>query len=237
MSEARSSGFPAAHENAERTAGQIGSRLSGRIIDLTLTLRDGMRGVSFEQARTVERDGWNARMLHLYSHAGTHMDAPTHFAAGPGTIDGTPLDRCTGWAWIVKLDALPDKTLITVKHLGDVTTQFAPGESLLLRTGWSRHVDNPQHYRDNFPRISDELAHWCVEKHVNILGVEPPSVADVNNKEELTRIHQILLSASITIVEGLTNLDALPQEKVFFIAAPLKIAGGDGSPCRAFAMV
>ena len=46
-----------------------------RIIDLTLTMRSGMRGVDWEQAKTVERDGFNARTLHLYSHAGTHMDA------------------------------------------------------------------------------------------------------------------------------------------------------------------
>ncbi|NJM37109.1 MAG: hypothetical protein HC845_04115 [Akkermansiaceae bacterium] len=55
-----------------------------RIIDLTLTLRPGMRGVAWEQAKAIESDGWNARNLHLYSHAGTHMDAQTHFAAGTG---------------------------------------------------------------------------------------------------------------------------------------------------------
>lgn len=206
-----------------------------RLIDLTLTLRDGMRGVAFDQAKTLESDGWNARTLHLYSHAGTHMDAQTHFAAGSGTIDVTPLERCVGWAWVVSLDGIGDKTAITVAHLGDIAAKFASGESLLLRTGWSRHVDNPQHYRDNFPRIADDLAHWCVEKQVNMLGVEPPSVADVNNMEELTRIHRILLGANITIVEGLTNLDTLTQEKVYFVAAPLKIEGGDGCPCRAFA--
>jgi arylformamidase len=207
-----------------------------RIIDLTLTMHPGLRGVDWEQARTVERDGWNARTLHLYSHAGTHMDAQTHFAAGPGTIDVTPLERCMGSAWVVNLEGLADRTLITVAHLGGIVENFQPGQSLVLRTGWSRHVDNPQHYRDNFPRIADDLAHWCVEKKVNILGVEPPSVADVNHMEELTRIHQILLGANITIVEGLTNLSALTQEQVFFVAAPLKIEGGDGCPCRAFAI-
>lgn len=206
------------------------------VIDLTLTLRDGMRGVAFEQARTVERDGWNARTLHLYSHAGTHMDAQTHFAAGPGTIDCTPLERCMGWAWVVNLDGIADKTLIRPAHLGDVANRFQPGESLLLRTDWSRHVDNPQNYRDNFPHVADDLARWCLERKVNILGVEPPSVADVNNKEELTRIHKILLGANITIVEGLTNLGSLTETKVFFVAAPLKIEGGDGCPCRAFAI-
>ena len=207
-----------------------------RIIDLTLTMRRGMRGVDWEQAKTVEKEGWNARTLHLYSHAGTHMDAQTHFAAGLGTIDVTPLERCMGPAWVVNLDGIADKTLITVAHLGDIAAEFQPGESLLLRTGWSRHVGNPQHYRDNFPRIAEDLARWCVEKQVNMLGVEPPSVADVNNMEELTLIHKILLGANVTIVEGLTNLGALAQEKVFFVAAPLKIEGGDGCPCRAFAI-
>ena len=223
--------------NDEGVQTPVAAANSHRIIDLTLTLRDGMRGVAFEQTRTFERDGWNARTLHLYSHAGTHMDAQTHFAAGPVTIDRTPLERCMGWAWVVHLDGIIDKALISVSQLGKVAAKFAAGESLLLRTGWSRHVNNPQHYRDNFPRIADDLAHWCAEKKLNILGVEPPSVADVNNKEELTRIHKILLGANITIVEGLTNLDALTQEKVFFVAAPLKIEGGDGCPCRAFAMI
>jgi arylformamidase len=207
-----------------------------RIIDLTLTMRPGMRGVAWDQSRTLERDGWNARTLHLYSHAGTHMDAQTHFAAGPGTIDTTPLSRCMGSAWVVNLDGIADRTLISISHLGEIAAKFQPGESLLLRTGWSRHVEDPQHYRDHLPRISDELAHWCVDNQVNILGVEPPSVADVNNAEELTRTHHILLGGNITIVEGLTNLDALTQEKVFFVAAPLKIEGGDGCPCRAFAI-
>lgn len=207
-----------------------------RIIDLTLTMRNGMRGVEWEQAKTVEREGWNARTLHLYSHAGTHMDAQTHFAAGPGTIDVTPLERCMGPAWVVNLDGIPDRTSITVEHLGEIAAKLQPGESLLLRTGWSRHVGNPQHYRGNFPRIAEDLAHWCVEKQVNMLGVEPPSVADVNNRDELTRIHRILLGANITIVEGLTHLDQITAGKVFFVAAPLKIEGGDGCPCRAFAI-
>ena len=205
-----------------------------RIIDLTMTMRLGMRGVDWEQAKTVEKEGWNARTLHLYSHAGTHMDAQTHFAAGPGTIDVTPLERCMGAAWVVNLDGIADKTAITVEHLGDIAQKFTPGDSLLIRTGWSQHVENPQHYRDNFPRISEELACWCVEHQVNVLGVEPPSVADVNNMEELTLVHQILLGANISIVEGLTNLSAITQEKVFFVAAPLRIEGGDGCPCRAF---
>lgn len=195
-----------------------------------------MRGVDMDPARTLERDGWNARNLHLYSHAGTHMDAQTHFGAGPETIDNIPLERCMGPAWVLNLDGIEARTLITTTHLGRVADVFQPGDSLLVRTGWSQHVGNPTHYRDNFPRIGPDLARWCADRSMRMLGVEPPSVADVNNREELTRIHRILLGAPVGIVEGLTNLDRLTDDRVFFVALPLKIDSGDGCPCRAFAV-
>lgn len=207
-----------------------------RLVDLTLTLKPGMRGVEFETAKTVERDGWNARLLRLYSHAGTHMDAQTHFAAGLETIDQIPLDRCVSPAWVLNLEGIAPKAIIGVAHLGGLEERFASGQSLLLRTGWSRHVNDPELYRDQLPRVGDDLARWCVERQVKILGVEPPSVADVNNKEELTRIHKILLGGGVGIVEGLANLAELHSEQVFFAALPLKIEGGDGCPCRAFAI-
>jgi kynurenine formamidase len=207
-----------------------------RLIDLTLTFRRGMRGVDWDTAHTVERDGWNARTLHLYSHAGTHMDAQTHFAAGPETIDQIPLERCTGPAWVVDVPSLQPRASIDVSHLAAIATQVQPGDSLLLRTGWSAYATQPQIYRDGLPRISEPLAAWCVERQVKLLGVEPPSVADVNNLEELTRIHRILLGGGVTIVEGLANLGEIHEPKVWFAALPLKIEGGDGCPCRAFAV-
>jgi kynurenine formamidase len=155
------------------------------------------------------------------------MDAPLHFAAGDGTIDRIPLEHCLVPAWVVDLSAIAPKELISVQHLGAVADELRPGEGLLLKTGWSQYVDQPQYYRDNFPRISEELANWCAERRVRML---------VNSLEEVTLIHRILLSHNIIIVEGLTNLGALRAGRVLFGALPLKIDGGDGSPCRAFAI-
>ena len=206
------------------------------LVDLTQTLRAGMGGVAWDTAATLEREGWNTRTLHLYSHAGTHMDAQAHFAAGPETIDCIPLERCMGHAWVVDIPGLAPRALITIEHLGAIPRQFQRGESLLLRTGWSRFVDEPSIYRDGLPRIGEELATWCARHSVKILGIEPPSVADVNDLEEVTRIHKILLTGGVVIVEGLTHLEAISSPRVYFAALPLKIDGGDGSPCRAFAL-
>jgi kynurenine formamidase len=206
-----------------------------RLIDLSLSLKPGMRGVSVTPAYTVAKDGWNAANWNLYSHAGTHVDSPFHFEAAPTTIDQMPLDAFCGLAWVARIPNCQPRQWLTPPDLGAVADRVEPGDCLLLHTGWSLHVDSREIYRDGLPRISDELAHWLVERKVKLIGVEPPSVADVNDLEEVTRIHKILLGAGITICEGLCNLDQL-GERTFFMALPLKLYGGDGCPARAVAI-
>jgi kynurenine formamidase len=206
-----------------------------RIVDLTVSLDNSLHGVSIEPARRIETDGWNATTLHLYSHCGTHMDAPKHFGITEQTIDEIPLDRCMGPAWVIDLTGIEPRTLIEVSDLRGAEDRIRVGDGLLLRTGWSRHIGTPS-YRNSLPRVSLKLARWCGDKGVRMLGVEPPSVADVNNLDELTAVHEALVGAGVIIVEGLTNLDQILSQRVTFMAFPLKVALGDGAPARAFAI-
>lgn len=203
--------------------------------DLTIPYQKGVVGYDYEKARTVATDGWNARTLHLYSHAGTHMDAPKHFDVSEETIDQLEPMQMMGEAWLIDIPIHHAQQLITVTDLGEVSKLFKPGESLVLKTKWDQYLGTTK-YRDGLPRISEELANWCVQHEVNMLGVEPPSVADVNNLEEVTTIHHILLRGNVTIIEGLTNLDAISSNKFYLIAMPLKIKGGDGAPARVIAL-
>ena len=205
-------------------------------VDLTLPLRKGMRGFDYHQANTVKDHGWNARTLQIYSHCGTHMDAPLHFEAAPGTIDQYPVSSFMGKAWVVKIPVNQSSQLLTVKDLGPVLQKFRAGDSLIIQTEWSQFENTPK-YRDEMPRIAQDLALWCVQNKVNMLAVEPPSVADVNNMDELTEVHQILLKGGVIIIEGLTNLGALRGESVILLALPLKVEGGDGAPARVIAFV
>ncbi len=203
-----------------------------KYIDVTLTLEPGMRGVDFSTAKTVEKDGWNAKTLQLYSHCGTHVDAPVHFEVNKKTIDVLPPERFFTTCHIIHLEGIKPKMEIKISDLGIIKESIKKGEGLIFRTGWSRFVKESK-YRDELPGISRELALWCVENGVSLVGVEPPSVADVNNLEKLTEIHRILLGGGIVIVEGLTNMDKITKSKVKLVAMPLKIKDGDGAPCRA----
>lgn len=208
-----------------------------RYIDLTINLEHGMRGVSLSTAREISKDGWNATTFQLYSHCGTHMDAPLHFGRdnGVNTIDAIPVNRFFTDCHVINVQNIGDKGLIKVEHLGVVAQTIKAGEGLIFRTGWSQYIGDNK-YRDDLPRLSKELVSWCIENKVSLLGVEPPSIADVNNIEELSEIHALVLDAGIMIVEGITNLDQLSKPKVQLVSLPIKVKGADGAPARVVAI-
>jgi kynurenine formamidase len=205
------------------------------VVDLSLPVSNTMRGVEISTAKRLETEGWNATTLSLYSHAGTHMDAPRHFLGDGATLDAQNLLVCCGTARIVNLAPAQPRQLLTIQDVTKSIGEVFSGDRLLFRTDWHKRFGTTE-YRDELPRVSIELARWLVEKQVALIGVEPPSVADVNNMQELTEVHQTLFRGGVLIVEGLAHLDELTQPFVEFIALPLRILGGDGCPVRAIAI-
>lgn len=207
-----------------------------KVHDLTHTFSKQIAGFSTTPARTIAENGWNATWLKIYSHAGTHMDAPFHFEVSDQTIDQFQPKEIMGKAWVVKIEITQAQQLLQINDLGEVIEKFQAGDSLLLHTNWSQKIENTKSYKDHLPRISKPLARWCVKNQVKMLGVEPPSVADVNNLPEVTEIHKILLGGKVIIIEGLKNLDQIKNEAVFLIALPIKYENGDGAPTRVIAL-
>ncbi len=205
-------------------------------IDLTQTITATMPGVSMKQSRYLETDGWNANDITLYSHSGTHIDAPVHFGMQGSYVDELTFDRLICEAWVCDVTSASDGALLKPEDLGTLRECFEPGDSLVLHTGWSKYATtSPERYRNKLPRVSESLATWLVNRKANILAVEPPSVADVNNLQEVSKIHQILFSGQVIIVEGICNVALLTSKKVALMVFPLKIKNGDGAPARVVA--
>ena len=209
--------------------------MSERIIDLTLEYKKGMRGVDFSTAATIPENGYQATNLMLYSHAGTHLDAPSHSIEDTRTVDHLDLTRCMGTAILVDMSHKESRGLILVEDILPYADRIVPGTRVLIRTDWDSHAWEPD-YREDFPRVSLELAQWFAGRGIWLLGLETPSVATLQDKQEMIAVHRTLLSKEIVIVESLTNLRELTQPEVHFIALPLKIHNCDGSPVRAVAI-
>ena len=64
---------------------------------------------------------------------------------------------------------------------------------------------------------------------VLLVGSESQSVGP---EEAPMAVHKALLGTGAVLLEGI-RLDAVPEGKYLLNAAPLKLAGADGAPCRA----
>ena len=93
-------------------------------IDLTMSYEPGVRGFSIESVKELKEDGWNATTLKLYSHAGTHMDAPMHFEVNQKTIDQYPPSRFFCDCWLIDLPNCKPSKLFVLEDIGGLTKQI-----------------------------------------------------------------------------------------------------------------
>ena len=89
-------------------------------------------------------------------------------------------------------------------------------------------------FLEDWPGLSGEAAEYLVGKNVSLVGCDTLAIdATVSTKNPA---HYALLGKEVYIVENLNNLDRLPPF-CHFLALPLKIRDGSGSPVRAVALV
>lgn len=209
------------------------------IIDLShtispeITVYPGTEPPRFEVPCTIEEDGFTEKIITMYSHAGTHVDAPGHIIAGGVTLDKMPVEQFIGRAFVLDLSAL-NKPVIDVGDLEKFREILEESEFALLYTGWSRHWGTDG-YLEGYPVLSIEAAQRLGGYGLKGVGIDIISV-DVPCSEDFP-VHRVLLGKGLIIIENLTNLDKLPESGFVFSCTPLKIKDGDGSPVRAVGIV
>jgi kynurenine formamidase len=119
--------------------------------------------------------------------------------------------------------------------------QPAAGAIVCVRTGWARHWSDNRTYlgrHTGLPGVDLSGARWLAERGVRATGAD---TVDYNQVPEPTSaVHSYLLvEKGIPIMEML-NLEALAADAVhefLFIAVPLPLKGGTGSPIRPLGVV
>ena len=168
----------------------------------------------------------NVGALTMGTHNGTHADAPFHYLRDGETIDALDPTLFVGPALVVDVSAAGwsiarEAIDGAAKWLDDGVTR------LLLKTGgWP---DNTQFPR-RIPILAPDVPAWLAERGVRLLGLDVPSVDDIDSKT--LPIHHALAAAGIFIIESL-DLSAVMPGLYELIALPLRIVGGDAAPVRA----
>jgi kynurenine formamidase len=108
------------------------------------------------------------------------------------------------------------------------------GDTVLLYTDHYRRAFGTDDWQ-NGPGVSAQAARWLGRQKIAAFGVETlaPGVLHVSNKD----VHHVCGELGFTHYENMINLYRLIGRGRFrFIALPLKIRGGTGSPVRAIAV-
>lgn len=213
--------------------------MSMQIVDLTQTIAPGMpvypgtEPPEFTAGCSLEVDGFVEKQLSLFSHTGTHMDAPAHLLAGGRTLDQYPVAQFVGPAGCVDLSGL-GRPLIEVADLEPWRPLLEQVEFCLLRTGWSRHWGEEQYF-SGFPVLSAAAARWLCQFGFKAIGFDAISADPVESQE--LPVHQILLGSGLLLIENLCNLEHLPPGPWLLSCLPLKLIDADGAPVRAVAIL
>ncbi|MDD3656207.1 MAG: cyclase family protein [Atribacterota bacterium] len=187
---------------------------------------------SFQITHILERDGFRETKYIIYSHTGTHIDAPAHMINSGPNLDNLDINHFFGKATM--LDFCHHKYLyISIQDLFPYQEKISKVDFVILKTGWSQHWGKNQYYT-SYPHLNEKSAEWLTRFNLKGIGVDAISI-DQSESIDFA-VHKILLSQKTIIIENLTNLDAIENEYFLFCVFPLKIKNADGSPVRAVAL-
>lgn len=203
-----------------------------RVYDLTHTVSEdilvwpGTEKPRLSEGSTFEKDGFRETRLEIFSHVGTHMDAPAHMRRDRPQLDELPASAFCGSAWV--LDA---RDCAPGVEIGPEAVEPVKGaDFLLVCTGWDRYW-NSEKYFGRYPVLSVAAVERAVRLGVRGIGLDTMGI-DPMDDADFTR-HHIMFEKGLVIVENLRGLAELAGRRLFFAALPLKYKNADGAPVRA----
>ena len=208
---------------------------TGRVVDLTHVLLPGKEQYTLEVARRNERHGAEGDIMsvvYLWSHVGTHVEAPLHFLAAGGDTASIAIERLMGPAIVLDFrhkGVSEPIGLDEIRAAGEILV----GDRVLTMTGRQEQYRTPQSH--DRPYITEEAMRWLVEdRKIACLGTDS-SGFEVRGVTTYPN-HRLLNEAGIPVLECLTNLTELRSQRVYLVALPWPVAGLDACPVRAVAI-
>lgn len=207
-----------------------------KVIDLTHTIRQdmpvypGTERPVLTTACTIREAGYRETLLHMYSHTGTHMDAPAHMIEGGKTLDTFQAEAFVGPGLALDCRGLRE---IPLSLLREKENDIRQVDFLLFCTGWDKYWGQEKYYED-FPCLTAEAAAFLAQMPLKGIGedcisIDPCDSVDFPN-------HMKLLGRGFVNTENLKNLDNLIGRPFTFMTLPLKFENADGCSSRAVAL-
>ncbi len=201
-----------------------------RFYDVSLPLRTGIPSIPgdppFESRRVSSLeagDPYSLTGLSLSTHAGTHVDPPSHFLQGGASVDSIPLTTLVGPCRVVEVAS--DRRAIGPEDL----PTGEPEPRLLFRTRNSERWALSDEYFPDYVALTGAAARALAARPPLLVGIDSLSIE--NDPTLQFPVHRALAGAGVVVLEGL-RLGGVPAGRYELLCLPLRLAGGDGAPAR-----
>jgi arylformamidase len=173
--------------------------------------------------RMQKGDPYDLSLLSISTHAGTHVDAPSHFLENGAGVDELPLESCIGPGIVLDMQGRSciDRDALAQSPIGE-------HKRVLLKTDSGRLLAQGI-FREDHTFLSESGAHYLIDKKVTLVGIDFLSLEAYAGRK--APVHRLLLQAGIVILEG-ACLQEVPPGPYEIICLPLRIRGADGAPAR-----
>ena len=215
-----------------------------RIIDFThpiaenMPMYPGTAAPTLHVAYSHSESGFMETLISLYSHTGTHIDAPAHLYANGFTLDQYPVEQFVGKALVVDCRKLKKGEKISMSLLEEKGSRLNEADFILFLTGYSMLWGSPGYF-NGFPLLSNEVVEWINHRKLKGVGIDAPSFDPVEAQPagELHNHLAILKTNHTILLENLCKLEEIGDELFTLCALPLNTANADGAPARVIALV
>lgn len=187
--------------------------------------------LSREASRAVYAPGTEFQIgrLEMVANTGTYLDTPSHRYPSGFDLAGLPIERVVNVPGVCVQNPGPELGADLLDGI-DIT-----GRAVLFATGWDRHWRTDQYGAPEHPFLTTDVAQALISGGAFVAGIDSVNIDDTRGA---TRpIHSMLLDAGILIVEHMTELHRLVDQRFRFFAAPPKVRGMGTFPVRAFAII
>lgn len=229
--------------------------LKGRFIDLSQEIYTGMpvypghlKTVIFEhmshdecQRQTGTEFSYQTSGILMCDHGPTHIDSVSHMSRDPEapSVDEIPLEHCVTSAICLDVSDVPRQAQFGPQkietELERWDLEIRPGDTVLFYTAhYDRYYGTPE-YATHQPGLDREATEYIIDQGAVNFGVDATSPDMWLDKDY--PCHTVCRDREVTHVENLCNLDQLVGKRFTFIALPLRIRNGTGSPLRAIAIL
>lgn len=220
---------------------------NSQIVDLSHRLLRRQENFPYDANATPDSrfdpDNWYIECVaKLGAHAGTHVEVPYHHELGGEDCMTFPVENLIGECTVIDCLGKQPGEEITLSDVKKAADRLEDGDIVFLHTGYDKLFRKPNW--QPYPPLSREALDWLLQHHPKVIGTDASGVELTDGYDEAGRMHELYgepihvtcFQHHVAIVESLTHLEAIAQERttVFILSLPMQRM--DASPCRIVAV-